>query len=1384
MSELEALLARLKSPAIETSPEHGRASASALGSLPSSPFAGLNSTRPNMSGTHQQSDLGAPDRTANLLNLLKFNQTPSRQNSQSAIPAVGQTSDAQSTQSLGASGDAQQSVHDGQPSTDGRGSSRPPTDSPQDMLLNLLKRSESTTPGQRRAGEKPGGQEARISNGTTPTGGIKTFTESQDDKAQISQPRQPASKGGMFAYINPFDQLSSSTGQQLPSHSRANSAKLPSKSSSPAPATLPDGRSQLEALMGIGSKKADHRPVAQAVEDVTEKADQDAHEALESAEVQRAADEMADELAAADPETLKEAVHDAAVEIQEELQDGKNKSELERALSKPVMEALQETVDAVAKGGVLDNWESAEAEDEPDPDDEHTVQVYNLPMRPFVSLEIHGNASKPAKVRGDVVMKIATLKKDFDQIDRTLASASPNFIVYAMAKGGGFRVIRQDDGSNRTNFRGAENAIFNVSISHLPRLKIQNEAVETVLATGTNGDIYWTSIPTAQDDSLESIDLDKRGFIMPPLPSTDENTSTSQLKTRVKKSSRHPEFFAYGRGKNIYLVYPMVAGSSAFADPSSRVVDTQKYLSQRLLKIATGKAGKDFIFSEDDTVVVSLDKHGRLKFWDITDHLALVNETLPSRPINMESKVPAMTLWLASSNTKAWPTSVQFVDKDRPTAKGIASRYLLVGLKQNHTLQLWDLGLGKAVQEINLPHANETDAICSIAYHAKSGIIIVGHPTRNSLYFIHLSAPKYNVPSMSQASFLHGMVNKEPRIPRPESTAIMSGIREISLEPIGKMRSVDILASSAQTAGKDEKDDETVFEVYVMHSRGVTCLALKKQDFGWGKDGKVVNGRDAEAEGVVTVAELQVSTPTETGQGEESKPSETPTKTVLKPGGKLQVNKDNDLAPAEAQEPPLTPKASSTAGKAEKKKFDKKKAEEPAATPVKPPSYADALSRASAVPVRHPGVHPSSVSANGIVDPKPTTTETPVPAVGDGANGTRISDFINVLSDQMKELFGRMDEQRRISDVANDTRLETVLRLVSATLTENVEKTLHRIVASNINDKVIPSIADVTSATLEAKVPNSVSHQVAQSVPGALKASMPDAIAKSLQTPGVLQTISEHVASKLTPHIEKHFNANFKSSILPAFTKTATDAAHSTTTEVERRVLEQLRQVQGQHQRDQTKLDQLTSTNAELVSTITDMAAMQTALHKELASLRVETHEMREEFRAATAIRPTEQVGGAEESRVKVERQRNLELETIAQAIADDRPEEATIRWLQSPNQSTIFNELFATLDPAALIPQLNPIVNLSVAAAVSSMLDEDRLEEKLGYLESVIKMVDPADEQIVAYAPRMMDVLKDRVGDEFMRVAEERPTERVLLTRLRSLARSVETFRGVLARA
>jgi hypothetical protein len=704
----------------------------------------------------------------------------------------------------------------------------------------------------------------------------------------------PKNTQGLFTYVNPFDQLAASSPRnrtpksatpgpsgspaiQILKHPRHESADNKRKSderssvASPAhtkrklepvshaspspPIPLPDGRTPVEALIGIGAP--DHKETVQdALHEVGNQVDREVQDAIARAENDESQatieKDLQDMLEAKTEEEFENAAQAAAIAIKKELEKEENIGALD-SLPTPIAEAVKDIVDDTAHGHIADSWESADAEDSPIKDEEDSiVKVYNFPMRPWTSITIKETEETRPLFRDEAVMDIARLKKEFDQIDRTLVTASNNFIVYGMSKNGGVRIIRQDDGKDARLFTETHDRIFSVVTS-----SSSADLKESIIGTGISGTVYWALIKDGEGDHIEESNPEMYGFALPPIQAQDSESPGGVLKTRARKSSNHPDFFAVGRGKFIHVIWPSVILKQSFLKHGKdRMVDVEKYLSKHSLKVNTGKAGKDFTFSEDDSTIVSLDKAGRVKFWDVRSLTKTDIMGNPSHAHNIEIKEPLITFTTTPATEKSWPTSVLLVDKLRPYQRGGALRYLIVGMKQNHSLQLWDLALGKPVQEIHLPHSKESDAVCSVLYHASTGMIIVGHPTRNSIYFLHLSAPKYNLSkNITQAEYIEKLVTSDPSAPKPESTAVISGMREYSFANKGVLRSLDILQTpnSASAGG----DIPTLFELYAMHSKGVTCLNIKQADLGWTSDNKVINAVVADKAGVISIDTLK-----------------------------------------------------------------------------------------------------------------------------------------------------------------------------------------------------------------------------------------------------------------------------------------------------------------------------------------------------------------------------------------------------------------------------------------------------------------------------------------------------------------------------------------------
>ena len=709
------------------------------------------------------------------------------------------------------------------------------------------------------------------------------------------------------------------------------------------------------------------------------------------------------------------------------------------------------------------------------------------------------------------------------------------------------------------------------------------------------------------------------------------------------------------------------------------VLDTEKYFAERNLKVTTGKAGKDFTFSEDDSTIVTLDKAGKLRIWDIRDLTDEANAGA-SMITPIEVKNPLLSFSTAHSTEKSWPTSVLFVDKLRPYTKGIALRYIIVGMKQNHTLQLWDLCLGKAVQELSFPHEKETDAICSVTYHPASGIITVGHPTRNSIYFIHLSAPKYNLPSMSQAKFVQRLALKDSSLPKAEATAIMSGMREYSFESKGQIRSIELVPSSGEPARAVEDEDPLLFELYVMHSKGVTCLGIKKEDLGWSIDSRVLHPIDAELAGEIVVKDLR-----EPPANSASEPSlasmngDAVTTSPAKP--KTPAKETPRLERATIEDAQTAPNTDKVEKKKSKRNGLVEPNNRPQAPPLTPDSYANAAQRASTpTPQVTPSVAKETARSSSLRDISREAPDTVSTSTGDKltrpmANGDSISvgissdfldkelkkiedgvsnEFNKVFRRELETLYRRFAEDKRVQDAAGAAKQDAMLRLVSSTLSDNVEKSLSRIINKSIQDSVVPSVADVTSASLNDVLSTAVAKQVKEAMPSAMKSALPEAISQTTQNPSVLRSISEHITKTVTGHVEREFTATLHNAIVPTFTDLAVTVAQKVSGDTERRVREQLQQAEIQHREDSVKIDQLTDLVRGLSETVQTMAAAQSDFQHEILKLQQKAAEEGQHL----ARRPSPTPSESASMHISPEQE---ELEAIATSMQEGHFEGATV---------------------------------------------------------------------------------------------------------------------------
>lgn len=1187
-----------------------------------------------------------------------------------------------------------------------------------------------------------------------------------------------------FTYINPFDQLEAAS----PRNRTPNPE--PPKALAPKVEILKKQKHEPSALAvsNLNEQVHTHPPekVNEAVNTLREQVGHQIGEVLAEAEAKSSSPLRVAEgtgVPEADTAEVQKLVADVATENKRELEGPVIAQEIGETVSNSLAAASKEAAaEVVVDGDVADNWETAEAAQSLAQGDDHSVIVYKFPMRAFASIAVDEIPHR-AQFRPDLFMDIARGKKEFDQIDRSLVSASKNFIVYALVKKGGFRIIRQENGFYRQVFENNPERIFNIGLCTSG--EDAQQPLESILGIGVNGTVFWTSVEPAREDQFGE-NLDSQSLTLPPLPSQDDHTSGGQLKTRAKPSSRHPEFFAIGRGKSIHIVFPKVAAE--YARSKNRVCHTEKYFKERSLKIFTGKAGKDFTFSEDDTIIVSLDKAGRMRFWDIR---ALTESELGnphSSPRQVEISETLLEFHTTTPNAKCWPTSVFFFDKDKPYTKGIALRYVMVGMKQNHTFQLWDLGLNKAVQEIHLPHRNESDAICSVAFHAKTGIMAVAHPTRNSIFFVHVSCPRYTLPVMSQAAYISRLANKSEHcnpLPPVNATAIMTSITEYSFASKSQIRSLHMLNDPAGPPDVDDPENAALFELYVMHSKGVCVLRIRRSDLGWKKEGEPINPKAAEEEGVITISQLKppvAVTDESSTAGDPPAPKSVSDRSVLE-----SVKKDSSNMSKQS----LTPEAAmraSTLAKVESKqdairvamingseKPDKKKkkrvvadtASQVSASPsvaaststarAPPSSYAQAAQVAARAKTPSPPVAPCEPQSS-----KPTKAadgEAPEwakqliskhfqPSTASSSAGSTpeldVSKLKEIMQAEIAEgfsreldvMYKRFDEDKRVLNAANGAKQEAILRVVSSTLTDNVEGVIRKMVNENMRDILLPELVTKTSSTLEKTISNNLKSALGPQ----LSKEIPDAVSRALKSPQLVQPLSDQVAKKLAGSFEPMVVASVGSVVKPALCELSNS--------IEQQIGAQLRQAQIQRHEDAVKITQLTDTVHTCLETIRTMMTTQNDLQAQLKNLQ-------QTFSQSTAKAPR-QASPQAVSPIEQKSPERLEIDAISSLMANGDFTQGTMQWLQSGRSGELFDEVFVRWNPSYL-SQMSPLLILSTGAIVSGALERN-LPERLDWLETVLRSINPHDPEIRDMIPRIMDVINQRLTACYIQLNESTP--------------------------
>ncbi|KAK6534317.1 hypothetical protein TWF281_005643 [Arthrobotrys megalospora] len=982
-----------------------------------------------------------------------------------------------------------------------------------------------------------------------------------------------------------------------------------------------------------------------------------------------------------------------------------------------------------------------------------TFTIYKFPMKPFSQITF--NALPTVTVPGGRFSDIAKMTRNVDQMDRNLISASPSYIVYATGKSkGGVRIIRQEDGQDVVLMKDSTERTVNVALGK------ENQ----VLAVGVNGTVLWSELDGLDGPMEESV-MENRSFLFPPSALQDQNGGLTKSRTHLTQS--HPKVFAIGRGRFISLIHADAARQYAEEVGGIVKINDSAYHANHSRTIDTQKVSKEFCFSEDDSTVVTIDKAGKIKFWDVSrlvefelgeDEAGYPTETarILTEPVLTRSAVGPGEMYKA--------TSVIFVDKQQPYERRQALRYLIVGLQQNHVIQLWDIAIGRAVQELRFPTSSSgSDGLCSLSYHPKSGVIVVGNPNRNTISFIHLSTPKYNLQPFSQAGFIKAVSEQSPNLPKLDATAIMSSIVEYSLGDRGQLISLEVLdsASSPQLPGDDGKPP--IFELYISHTKGLTCLSLSKEDIGFDSNLRVMKGLDALTTGACTLTALlppAITSPTESSKVEEPKAAIAP---IISEPPKPQVSNPPPQKPkaVEVPEEPVVEKSEekppvvngqgrkaasmSGLGRGKKPRRD-----------VGTVSFAGpALENDEPPPTPQPKKNKGKDReekkvALSTVSISPELLEREVKKIEDAVN----TSFTQALSKEIGGLYRKFDDDRRVQQAASDAKQEAVLRVVSNTLTSGLETTVEKILVAHLGRLAV----DIKSALVE-NIPAALSDTIVRH----MEATVPKTVEKTLASKAVLGNVAETILAPLRLDIDQTIRDNFQQS-LQTFDAIGDNISKIFTTQLAKQSSQALKEARRVHEEDQQKIAQLTSTVAEMAKTISTLETTTARMIEMQQQLLANQEKLAAAAAAATAATSAPVNPSIPPTPMTAKSEVELMGDEIEQMIRRGDFETAMLTWLQSKElQDYYFENIVVKYNPYDIVPKVSQVVVLTIAASVTGNM-ETYTDERLAWLEACLSDFHTIrEDNTQTMLPRITAVLVSRLQQFYMAVSEESPGAPIL---------------------
>jgi hypothetical protein len=524
---------------------------------------------------------------------------------------------------------------------------------------------------------------------------------------------------------------------------------------------------------------------------------------------------------------------------------------------------------------------------------------------------------------------------------------------------------------------------------------------------------------------------------------------------------------------------------------------------EHAVSIPVNTGVRDFAFSADGSALAVVDYHGDILLWALCSDPSFFEfySTFRLKAKSALSK-PAITYTLPSDLN---PCSIQFLESGEETSDAPFTPLLLVGSSYNRRLHLVDVGKGMILQEIVLPSISSDNMPAQnfpMTYTKEKRFLTLGDTLSNSIFFFHLSFPALkDDSSTSESDYLVKVA--EQTFSARDHDAELAGFDYVTELPFFPHHRLQTLAVTTSI--------DAFLDVFTAHNNGFTMLSP-------------------------TVEDLLPENYLEAKQS--------PTNLIPTP----ELNRTVQQISRECSPSPksLSPRSSSENLRSGRRRFPPLVKNETLDDTNETILGDEQQPRTNKVVNETKGFtevvsKDISASASASDTPMATTQTLAFPTQEVGEFSKELETFSNQIFEQQRTSPSPLmllltadqhlvNEQKHLMAIADD-RHESILKVVSSTLTTNVGKLLEQTVRTAVEKSILPAINATVKKSVDQQLTKILANPLEKTFPKELRAAVNDAVQKALfgndRGAQFSDTITTSVAAKLETTLQKDLSSRF-----------------------------------------------------------------------------------------------------------------------------------------------------------------------------------------------------------------------------------------------------------------